>query len=560
MNFAKSIYWGGLVLKNKAILKSLLALLLSVYIFGCSDYVHLPSDEQLASFESAGPSGPTVDIERIVKAKIELGPYRIVPGDVLELSMPIVLQVIVTQVPDFPDKIAPYQCRVRDDSTISLPMVGEIRAAGRTCSEIESAIVDAYYPTYTRTQPAVVARVAEYKTHKVSITGAVQKPGLYELRSDQMSLVALLMQAGGIIEEGATRIRITHATQANAGIDKQANYTSYQSRQGRALTDRHATKYTAQATINERPRSVSNYLASSEADGIDVQMTFQQVSRTSTTGRLIIKHEQTILLDEQLDITNEIQRWTILNKIAGLDQRVATTEVGRIWARLSELAELLKPGAGAGNNANTIVSPNLISSTETNLNDTKQITKIDDNLEKISENTKVIKPYQTAEKTEVTEQHKVDRDTTFVLPVRGLNIPFTDVALQEGDTVIVERLEMSLFTVIGLVNKPGNFPYPPDVQYNLVQAIAFAGGLDQAAEPRYATVYRLNKDGSIVRTPFQIIRTKNGSQLTDALNIPIKPGDIIAVEDTPRTRTNAFLKRIFYFNFGAYLPVTELLK
>jgi len=56
----------------------------------------------------------------------------------------------------------------------------------------------------------VFAQVLEYKTAKVSITGAVEKPGIYELRSDQMSLVALLMEAGGIVDEGATLIRIIH--------------------------------------------------------------------------------------------------------------------------------------------------------------------------------------------------------------------------------------------------------------------------------------------------------------------------------------------------------------
>ena len=139
--------------------------------------------------------------------------------------------------------------------------------------------------------------------------------------------------------------------------------------------------------------------------------------------------------------------------------------------------------------------------------------------------------------------------------MRGLNIPFADVALSAGDTVVVEPLRMSFFTVIGLVNKPGNFPYPPDEQYNLMQAIAFAGGLDQVTDPRFAAIYRLKEDGSIVRTAFQIIRAENVSQLTDALNVAIKPGDIVAVENTPRTRTNAFLQRIFNINVGAYVPL-----
>lgn len=495
MNSVKFSFILGGVSKNKIILIFLLATLSSVYLAGCGDKIRLPSAEQLTEFDKAGPSGPVVDMERVVGAKIEAGPYRVVSGDVLELSMPIVLQAIVTEVPDFPDKIAPYLCRVGDDGVIVLPMVGQIQAAGKTLPEIESVIIDAYYPTYTRMRPSVIARVAEYKTYKATITGAVGKPGLYELRSDQMSLVALLMQAGGIIDEGATRIRITRTDRTDAGFDKQA---------------------LSQSTKYQGVRFASHYPGANEADGVGAQMTFQLVSPSSTIGRLTIKHEQTILLSEQLDITNEIQRWAILDKLAEKKPSVATAEVGKIWVRLCQLSDLL--------------------------------------LERPNED---FQPLENTKQPDTIKPGKLSNHETLVLPVKGLNILFTDVALNAGDIVEVELLEVSMFTVVGLVNKPGNFPYPPNAQYNLMQAIAFAGGLDRNADPRYATIYRLKADGSIVSTPFQLITTKKGSQLTDALNIPIKPGDIVAVEDTLRTRTNEFLRRIFNVHVGAYVPLVR---
>jgi len=39
----------------------------------------------------------------------------------------------------------------------------------------------------------------------------VAEPGLYRLRRDEMSLVAALMKAGGIVEDGASLITIQHA-------------------------------------------------------------------------------------------------------------------------------------------------------------------------------------------------------------------------------------------------------------------------------------------------------------------------------------------------------------
>jgi len=120
---------------------------------------------------------------------------------------------------------------------------------------------------------------------------------------------------------------------------------------------------------------------------------------------------------------------------------------------------------------------------------------------------------------------------------------------------LVERVEQPLFTVLGLVNKPGNFPYPPEARYNVMQAIGSAGGLDQNGEPRYATIYRLRSDGTIAHASFEIANIKGGSGLTDALSVLVKPGDIVAVEHTLRTRANRFLERIFKVNFGAYIPV-----
>ena len=147
---------------------------------------------------------------------------------------------------------------------------------------------------------------------------------------------------------------------------------------------------------------------------------------------------------------------------------------------------------------------------------------------------------------------------SIILPVKGFNIPFADVVLKDGDNVIVERLEQPLFSVVGLVNRAGNFPYPPNVRYNLMQALAFAGGLNPTAEPRYVTIYRLKPDGSVIHATFEVVKVGNSSQLTDALNIQIKPGDIVSVEHTPRTRKNVFLDRIFRINLGTYFSLNEV--
>jgi len=88
-----------------------------------------------------------------------------------------------------------------------------------------------------------------------------------------------------------------------------------------------------------------------------------------------------------------------------------------------------------------------------------------------------------------------------------------------------------------------------------MQALGLAGGLDLVAEPRYATVYRLKPDGGIVSAIFKIV---DGSKLTEALSTLIKPGDIVAVEHTPRTRAKMFLDRVFRINMGTYIRLDNV--
>jgi len=136
-----------------------------------------------------------------------------------------------------------------------------------------------------------------------------------------------------------------------------------------------------------------------------------------------------------------------------------------------------------------------------------------------------------------------------------MNVPFRDVALEDGDTVLVKRMETPMFCVLGLVNRPGNFPYPPMAEYNVTQAIAFAGGLDSVADPRYVTIYRLTQGGAIARVPLQLIEH---GEFTTALSTSIRPGDVVAVEHTPRTRANTIVNNLVRVNLGMYLSPRDL--
>jgi len=578
VNFVKYDTFIVRLLRTQCYLYIFFVILLSFSVVGCNDWVVLPSADQLDEFQNAGPLCPSIDLDRIVKAKITGEPYKVIPGEVLELTMPAILRIVTTEDADVTERDAQYICRVNENGTIAVPIVGEIEVAGKTLAQIESAIIEAYYPKYALTLPSVFARVLEYKTAKVSICGAVQEPGIYSLRSDQMSLVALIMEAGGIIDEGAALIRIIHSESINEQDDKEIL----------GQVGEQAKKETYES-INTG--LIESSPVSHNSNEIDVQLSYTQLSSRSTVGVMKITFHDKVLLSEQMDVTSEIERLALLKRLSWREPRVSTVDVER---KLYALAESIKSGfSGTGidndrtnedinpftNTDNTatwpraelnffkagyyrqpaasnILNQNIYSNADFNNGNSKQNVNTNKAInEELLEILDMVTNQKTLEKNTTDEFQESE---TITLPVKGFNIPFVDVTLRDGDSVIVERLEQPLFSVIGLVNRPGNFPYPPDVKYNLMQALAFAGGLDPTAEPRYTTVYRLKPDGTIVHATFEIANVKNSSSLTNALNICIKPGDIIYVENTPRTRTKVFLDRVFRINMGTYYNLSDI--
>ncbi len=320
----------------------------ALLIMGCNPSPSSP--EQLAEFESKVVATKLSLANSDFGKKASFGPYRLVVGDVVELYMPTVL---TTANPKDPGRTEPHFCRVEPDGMICLPIVGNIQAEGLTLSEIEASVVNAFYPKHVVSRPAVVAKVNEYRTVAVSISGAVKEPGNFELRNNELSLSSLINKASGIVREGAGAIRI----------------------------------------------------------------------------------------------------------------------------------------------------------------------------------------------------NRVDRSETepIIIPIKNLNTPYIDLALVEGDMVEVEPIDQQVFTVLGMVNKAGVYPYPVGTQYNLMEAIAAASGVDVIGDPRYAKVYRSGTDGEL-----SVITVKiDKNSVANASRLKVKPGDVIAVEQTPRAMTRKIFAEVFRIGVGA---------
>lgn len=83
---------------------------------------------------------------------------------------------------------------VRPDGKISLPLVGDIQAAGRTPSQLQGDIAAKLQAFITH--PDVTVIVQQIKSKKFNILGRVMKPGAYPL-STTTTVLDAIAQAGG---------------------------------------------------------------------------------------------------------------------------------------------------------------------------------------------------------------------------------------------------------------------------------------------------------------------------------------------------------------------------
>jgi polysaccharide biosynthesis/export protein len=100
-----------------------------------------------------------------------------------------VLAINVWKEPEFSHPV-----QVRSDGDISLPLIGELKAAGKTPLELQQDITTKL-STYFK-EPDVTVMVTEMNSRKFNILGRVRKPGSYSLAATKTVLDAIA-EAGG---------------------------------------------------------------------------------------------------------------------------------------------------------------------------------------------------------------------------------------------------------------------------------------------------------------------------------------------------------------------------
>ena len=107
--------------------------------------------------------------------------YTIGPEDVLEIT--------VWRNTDLSKVVA-----VRPDGRISLPLIGDVVAAGRTAAQLSDAIAEKLKEFKENPQVSIV--VKEVNSYAIYVLGEVSKPGKYPLRTKTTLLQAITLANG----------------------------------------------------------------------------------------------------------------------------------------------------------------------------------------------------------------------------------------------------------------------------------------------------------------------------------------------------------------------------
>lgn len=141
------------------------------------------SGDVAAAEASAPANARAADAPMLAAPVVSLGKdYRVVPNDLMDIE--------VFELDNLKRTV-----RVNAAGSISLPLIGQVVVAGLTSQEVEARIADRYREKYIQ-NPQVSVFIKEFTTERITVEGAVAKPGIFPL-AGQMTLLRALAMAGG---------------------------------------------------------------------------------------------------------------------------------------------------------------------------------------------------------------------------------------------------------------------------------------------------------------------------------------------------------------------------
>ncbi|HEV2522293.1 MAG TPA: polysaccharide biosynthesis/export family protein [Candidatus Acidoferrales bacterium] len=161
---------------------------------------------------------------------------RIGPDDLLDIT--------VFEAPEMNRTV-----RVAANGEISLQLVGAVKAAGLTPSELESVLQELLRRTYMK-DPHVGVFVRELESHPVSVVGAVKQPGVFQIRGTK-TVIEMLSMAQGLAEDAGDTVLIVRGTESARAQSSQGQDIGNAGKPPLRLIRAESSKYDSPETASQ---------------------------------------------------------------------------------------------------------------------------------------------------------------------------------------------------------------------------------------------------------------------------------------------------------------------
>jgi polysaccharide export outer membrane protein len=156
----------------------------------------------------------SLDLSRISRS---VGNSEILyPGDVVKVT-------ITTGVED--ETPIGTELRITENGVCSIPLIGPVQIAGLPLTQAEGRVREEGIRRGKFINPSVSIIVETRRSNRVTVVGAVEKPGTHELPASQSDLLGALMMAGGTTEDAGTIIEVRHPPEIHGPPTQFSSYS-----------------------------------------------------------------------------------------------------------------------------------------------------------------------------------------------------------------------------------------------------------------------------------------------------------------------------------------------
>jgi polysaccharide biosynthesis/export protein len=210
------------------------------------------------------------------------------------------------------EEFSPAPIRIDGDGQITLPFIGRVKMAGLSVTDAEKTLTTAL-SAFIR-HPQVAVNVIESHSQPVSVFGAVNNPGAYQLEGDK-TLSEILSMAGGLRRDAGQTLKLTRGIQwGDLPLKSAKKDATGKFNVAEIDIDDLIRGNTPAANINIKPYDV---ISVPQAELIYVVGQVRKPGGFTLTGRDGLTVLQAISMAEGLDRTAASKKARILRKSGG---------------------------------------------------------------------------------------------------------------------------------------------------------------------------------------------------------------------------------------------------